>query len=260
MKTLLSILSFLLLVPVVACAQEATSERTTAIAVGATNTLDTYLSPLEYKGTNLRFISSTLRGNGKTAWDKQFTHEGELCVTHNRADNADAIAGHYDFAFAMMHRWQLLDNRLTLRVGGMAELFVGFAYNMRNAANNPAQAYASLAVGAAGTASYNVRIGSYSFPVSYEVRLPLLGAMFSPAYGQSYYEIFSRGEYDHNVVLTTVGTPCLRHQLTVSVPMGKSGRTAFKVGYLGDVRQATPNHLKQHTYSHSVVLGIAKKL
>lgn len=232
-------------------------ERSTQFAFGATNMLDTYLSPLEYTGTDVRFISSVLRTRD-CGWDIQYTHEGCYAYTSNPADNADAMAGHYDFAFAMMHRWAMLDGKLTLRLGGMSDFYLGFAYNMRTAANNPAQGYASLAVGGAGMATYKLKIGKITLPVTYEVRVPLIGMMFSPAYGQSYYEIFNCGNYDHNVQCFTIATPSLRHQLSVDIPVWK--RTSVRVGYFSDIRQATPNHLKQHTYTHSLLVGFIKNI
>lgn len=226
-------------------------ERTTAIAIGHVNRLDTYLSPEEYRGTDFRIIYNSLKSR-PSKWDLQGTHEGAIDYSRNRAKNAHTLAAHYDFAFAMMRRWEM-DN-LTLRVGGMADAYIGFAYDMRNTADNPAQAYASLAIGAAGTATYRLHIGKYTFPINYEVRIPLIGMMFSPAYGQSYYEIFNRGNYDHNIVLATCGTPQLRHQLTVDITTGS--HTAIRLGYLGDIRQSTPNSLKQHVYTNSFFIGL----
>ena len=80
--------------------------------------------------------------------------------------------------------------------------------------------------------------------------------MFSPNFGQSYYEIFSRGNYDHNVVITTPSeTPSLRQMLTLDVTFGKS---TWRVGYLGDYDQAKANSLKRHVYTHALLIGFVR--
>ena len=92
---------------------------------------------------------------------------------------------------------------------------------------------------------------------SYEVGIPLMGFMFSPNYGQSYYEIFNRGNYDHNVVFThPVNAPSLRQMLAIDATFG---RTTLRIGYLGDIRQSKVNNIKAHTYTHAFVLGFTRK-
>ena len=237
-------------------AQEANDvfiERTTAFAIGKTQRLDTYLSQEEYSGTDYRFISNVLRIR-PNKWDFQFTHEGTLDYTHNRVENANTLAGHYDFAFAMMKRLDKFENGpFTLRAGIMSDLYVGFAYNMRNSANNPAQGYASLSIGGTAIGTYRLKIGDKTIPITYEVRVPMIGIMFSPAYGQSYYELFNNGNYDNNIVFTSVAVPQLRHQLSAEYPIGKNAN--IRIGYFGDYRQSKPNNLKQHTYTNSFLIG-----
>lgn len=226
------------------------------LAVGYANVLDTYLTPQEYTGTDMRYISHTTRRAPGSRWSTQLVHEGMFSYTHNRANNADDMNGAYRFAFGMHRHYSFLGDRLEVKVGGEAVARAGFLYNTRGG-NNPAQAQLDINIAPSVAAAYTLYSKGHPLKFRYELSVPLVGVMFSPNYGQSYYEIFSEGNYDHNIVPTTVVcAPSFRHMLTFDFDLF---RTTFRVGYLGDYRGAEVNDLKYHGYSSMFVIGFVKK-
>lgn len=222
---------------------------------GSANILDTYLSPEKYRGTEVRYLSHTTRPTRCKGFTQILMHQGDVSLTHNRADNNNEIAGMYNFQYAWRYNWDFLGKRLHVEAGAGIDLNLGFIYNTRNT-NNPAQAKASLNIAPSAAAVYNFSIRQRPFAVRYELAVPLAGVMFSPNYGQSYYEIFNEGNYDHNAVATGIASaPSLRQMVSLDFPLG---HTWFRVGYLGDYQQAKVNNLKYHSYSHMLMIGIVR--
>ena len=227
------------------------------LGIGVGNILDTYISPEKYKGLDLRYISMTDRQSNRHKHISYRTvHQGEFNYTHNRADNNNELGGLYNFQYAVHYNWSLFSNQLQVHAGGGIDASLGFLYNTRNG-NNPAQLRLGLNIAPSASASYDFTAFRKRFTVDYGVQVPLLGVMFTPHYGQSYYEIFTRGNYDHNVVLShPFNTPSMRHALTLQLHLKK---VSLRLGYLGDYQQADVNNLKYHNYSHLVVFGITRR-
>jgi len=225
------------------------------IGIGNTNILDTYLSPEKYNGTEFRYISHTLREKRNSHLYREIIQQGNISYANNRSENGGEMAGTYNFQYGW--HWQFIsDEKFTVGVGGNIDANLGFIYNTRNS-NNPAQARAYLNITPVIEAAYRFHIKNGLHTLRYEISAPILGVMFSPNYGQSYYEIFSKGNYDHNVVPTWVGNaPSLRQMLTFDFSLWK---TTFRIGYLGDYQQAKVNNLKNHIYTNAIVFGVVKK-
>ncbi|EJX10233.1 hypothetical protein, secreted [gut metagenome] len=252
-------------IPLPVLAQEATEDtrqRTTAhqwlYGVGHNHVLDTYLSPLTYQGLSLILwhrSERTVRWNPKRI-TIQGSFGGDLSYLKTPVDNDKAWDGNFTAAVGWYYHWHPT-RQLQLAAGGFANLGLGFTYLLKNS-NNPAQARAHIDLGCSGIAEQQFRLWNRPFAARLQMDLPLIGAMFSPNFGQSYYEIFSLGHYDHNICLThPFNAPTVRWEATLHCSIGKATVTA---GYLGDILQSKVNNLKHHAWKHYFVIGYVRRL
>lgn len=230
--------------------------RATLYGVGFTNILDTYLSPAEYTGPEVRILRESMRMtklmDGRVSVQSLF--QGHLSLTENRAGTGSEMAGLVNWNYALHYQFRLSE-KLKILAGPLLDINGGFVYNLRNS-NNPAQAKAYANLAASGMVIYRFRIGNYPLVARYQANLPLMGIMFSPEYGQSYYEIFSLKHGGKNVLFTSLhNQPSLRQFLTLDFPIRSVN---MRFGYVCDIQQAQVNHLKSHTWSHAFMLGFVK--
>lgn len=230
--------------------------RSTMFGIGGTNRLETYLSPLEYTGPEVRFMRESIRMThmwGGRVSTQQF-YEGNFSYSKNPTKDSEYLSGDIDWRIGWHYNWTPLP-ALRLMAGLQTGLSCGFVYNTSNG-NNPAQGELSTNIAASGMAIYRFNWLRRRFSVRYQFDMPLAGLMFSPNYGQSYYEIFSLGHYDRNVCFTWPGNaPCFSQLLTVDVPIGSG---TLRLGYRCDIRQSHVNNLKSHTWSNLFMIGFVK--
>lgn len=227
----------------------------TLFGAGSTSLYDTYLSPSTYRGWQAGILHETLR---PTHWaggrvTVQSIADGFIASATNSAASAREYAGKCNYSIGWHYNW-LLWNRLRIMAGGEVHAGLGFIYNLRNS-NNPVQAKAEADAGATAAVIWPFRIRKTPLVVRYQFGLLLLGGMFSPRYGQSYYEMAHSG-YERNIRFTWPGNaPSMRHLLTLDFTLG--GYT-FRAGYLCDIRQSHVNGIRSHIWNHSFMLGYVK--
>ena len=224
--------------------------------IGLTNVFDSYLSPLEYTGMEIRVQRETFRqttfADGRIY--VQTLLNAHASATENTAGNANMYEGLLSWDLGYLYKFRLNDN-LSILAGPALDLNGGVIYNERNS-NNPAQAKASIHLAASGMLLYKFHWLHKDFLLRYQATAPFLGAMFTPEYGESYYEIFELKDSGRHLVVTTpFSAPSLRQTLSLDFPLKQ---TLIRVSYIGDFQQSKVNSLKSHVWSHAFLIGFVK--
>lgn len=224
--------------------------------VGSNHTLDTYLSPLEYKGSQYSLQRETFRmtrmASGRIAAQSIFRLVAS--TADNKAETGSMLSSMLSYNVGWLYQFPIT-SQLKLYAGGLLDGNLGVVYNTRGS-NNPAQAKAYASLSASAMATYRFRLCGVEFDARYQMFVPTLGVAFSPKYGESYYEIFSLGNSDGTVHMTTpVTMPAMRHLLTLDFPVSTA---VIRLGYMGNFDQARLSGLKWHSYSHSFMIGFVK--
>lgn len=236
------------------------------LGFGPTQLLDTYLSQEKFCGKGFTFLSTAERYASDVwyhHWRTLIQHQLSLSSADDRSGSRNELQGDYSFFVGRVRKWQACtwhdyNNAINVEAGAMLGGNLGFIYNTSNS-NNPAQARLSLNLMPVVAADCHVKLFKRRLITRYELALPLVGLAFSPNYGQSYYEIFSLGNYDRNIVPTTfVSAPSFRQQLTVDYQLWKNA--SLRIGYLGDYQQLRVNNLKSHVLHHRIMVGYVYNL
>ncbi len=228
------------------------------VGFGTTHILDTYLSQEKFSGVGLSLLFTNEHYKDSCRWSTEWQHQVHGSTADDRADNSSLLEAMYKLYGGCYYRITSTEQPVQLHVGALGNLGLGVIYNTRNG-NNPVQARLGLQVMPSVKATWPFRLFRHKAQLRYQADLPLAGLVFSPNYGQSYYEMFSLGNYDHNIVPTTfVSAPNFRQQLALFYTFSR--KLTLSIGYLGDYQQQRVNNLKQHLYEHSVMIGITKNM
>lgn len=264
-RTIITLLFCALTAPVAVKAQRVDTDSVphlkttlTEWGLGRVNLLDTYLSPLTYKGTDLAFNHHTERlahwGQGHVT--VQALYGGHFAYVKSPTDDGKMMDAELTFAGGWHYNWHP-SAHWRWAVGGLLEASGGFTYSTRNG-NNPAQGRLGTALLASGLGAYYFRFFRREASVRLQIDAQMLGVQFSPEYGQSYYEIFSLG-HSHGIIhFTHMGNcPSARVQLGVVLPIR---RARVSIGYQADVRQSQLGGLKRHAWRNTFMIGFVRKL
>lgn len=236
-------------------ADRSPTARALLFGIGRTHQFDTYLSPMEYKGIQVSFMLQSERmthlANRHISF--QSTLFGAYTYTENPAETANYMGGRLAYDAGWHYHYSPLPN-LGLKGGALIGADLGFLYNNRNG-NNPAQGRFSADISLSAGADYTFTLWRLPMRLTYQADMPMLGLMFCPEFGESYYEISQRG-IGHDIICAHPGNAlCLRQMLKMDFCLR---RVTLRIAYLYDVRQSNARSLKYHDNSHSFMLGFVR--
>lgn len=225
------------------------------LTAGSTHNADTYLSPLKYSGWHLGFGYQRLQAMkfNPDNWVMQLKFDLMFDRTLSPSLNSSMLhAGIYG-TWGMMRRWRLPFDGLSGGIGPAVALDAGCFYLNRNG-NNPASAKCALTIDLSAYLSWSTRIGSVPLTLRYQGQLPTIGAFFSPAYGELYYEIYLGNKSGLAHCAWWGNYLSYNHQLTADIRLGS---TSLRVGYEGRSLSTKVNDLTTHNFTHSAIIGVS---
>ena len=230
--------------------------KSSQIGVTLLNNLDTYLSNYNHKGLGLNYSHEAFRdaSTGNCRWKYQRLFNATVGYA-TRGSNLQytALIG---YNWGGYHPFKVAKG-LTLLAGAQIQLEGGALYNPAGG-NSPAAAKLRTALAASGMAIYHFPVRRNNWIARYQLDIPLMGAMFAPEFGQSYYEIFGLGHASNIVAFTHPGNnPSWRHMLSLDIPMRA---TTLRISYTSDLYQSRINDINCHIYRNTFAIGFARTI
>ena len=226
------------------------------VQIGSGKALDTYLSPITYRGiqTRLGYERTQAMKFNPERWVMRLQVGINYLNAHNPGKNHTMHSLNVDFLWGMMRRWRNVFgvNGLQFFVGPTIDFDGGATYCGMNS-NNPVSAQIRLSAGVMPAIVYPVRLGKLPVTLRYEAQLPVLGAFFSPDYGETYYEIYV-GNHSGLVHFGWWGNRFdMRNKVLADLHLGN---TLLRVGYSGLIHTSYVSKISTRRFTHCFVFGL----
>jgi hypothetical protein len=169
------------------------TNKTNTIGISTLGFLDPYLSPLNYSGLGVNYEYQTCRflSVKRTDISIQTKFNIETGITLNPRITSDLlyVGANYgwglQYHFAPFHGFRFL-------AGGLWDLDFGLKDVERNI-NNPVNLDMSTNLNLTGVAKYDISLRHKTLRLKLALQTPIMGYMFVPRAGASYFEMFDLG-------------------------------------------------------------------
>jgi hypothetical protein len=229
----------------------------TMIGIGRYHLRNTYLSPVTYSGTGIRIVNERMKmvASSDSRISSFQVIDIDFSSVSNPAGSVGALAGFVDYTYGYHYRFEPFSG-FKLLTGGSVKGMFGFVYNTQTA-NNPIATHIDLDLNASVMGIYTFKIKNYPLTWRLQSDIPLTGALFTPAFGQSYYEIFGLGNTSGIVGFSSLHNKfAMRNYVSVDLPVWKF---SVRLGYLNNLYTTDIKQIQTRYVSHNLMIGLVKE-
>ena len=214
---------------------------------------DPYLSPLTYTGTGIQFGHESRRcwSETNTRLSIQSKLDFEVGLLLNPAQNSNMTYMAVAYSEGLHYKFNPT-NGLTFMAGSSLDIGFGYKDVARNV-NNPGNVDLATNLNLSGIAMYDIQLKRRTLRLQLSVETPLIGWMYVPLAGASYYEMFRLGNLSGISHFSSVfNRRGINPRLTVDIPFKRS---VWRVGLGYQKLQYTANDMVFDRTETSLIIG-----
>lgn len=234
------------------------SNTCTWLSAGKNNMYDSYISPLLYKGSSLSLGHERLKyySEHSDKFSQYMNFAVNLALAENPAKNATMSKFLFYYNYGAHYHLRPTDS-FSLKLGGYSNVDLGVRLLMRNG-NNPASAIVNSNLWFSAIGSYKIKARNRVVTLCNHLSVAVFGAMFSPKYTQTYFDIFYEGGSDGVVKLTSFGERfAIKNRFTVDVPLKK---ITFRAGFDAERTVTEVNLNETRDTQFTFLVGFVKNI
>ncbi|MDR0811778.1 MAG: DUF3316 domain-containing protein [Paludibacter sp.] len=181
---------------------------------------DPYLSPLEYSGNGLNFSETRrkflLKNNRDLSAEERFSLRVSMLLNPPATASMQMAQGVYSWG---LHKHFRIGDNFQILAGGNASGLLGAKYIARNV-NNPVNVDLAVNLNLSMILRYRLAFGKFKTDWQFRLETPLVGCMFAPPLGSSYYEMFDIGNMSNTVYFSSLHNKCgLEYACRIAFPL-----------------------------------------
>jgi hypothetical protein len=185
--------------------------------------VDPYLSPLTYTGVGVSYGESSRRyfSADNTKWSMQDNLSRSVGVLLNPAFTSEMLYAAINYGWGANYHFRV-NEQFRILAGGLWDVDFGLKTVSRNV-NNPVNLDMATNLNLTGLLIYDYRMFRNTLHFQVSMQTPVLGYMFVPPGGASYYDIFELGNLSDAFHFSSLHNKRgLIHTYSVDVPFNHS--------------------------------------